>query len=625
MFFVLSVLLFSLLVVKNRTQIFVFRALGLIFSVAIVFSYHLNWIANLPITIPKLGFFFFVISLGIMFKRKLGIADISKIINEFNKKQVAISIVMLVVPFLLGVIYFQWDLNAPRYSTPDSGTHYLYMSQTARTGFIPLFSASEIYPASGGLEVFRLHHESYLPGSVVSFFVIDKLLGFGGKPISFQFFNIFWYAIISAYFLLIFKERGFLKSLLVVVAAYMMIALGTFFDFVATSYSAQLFGLFLLIYFLDTFQEFVKNKEAIWLPMFAVASLGMTYVYWLPVAVVFVLNSLIGNLWNKFKFKDDFCTKNIYKIFFMTMGAFVLSFGYLLVLLRINMLSHAVDDGGFSFQNQILSDSMLVGSVALVYFVFISIGNWKRNENNFLANISFAIFSYALALFVLYEKGVVSHYSAVKVMYLLVPLVWVVFFSFLDKVVVNYFSFDKLSLLLRKKSALGWLFLTFLFYFVFYVYADNSKWVSIDFLPLMQKNFDLISDQKKDAIISDDQLVLLDMIKNDFAWTLQENRLIIIAPPATALWAFSYSHVWPRTLNLLTGDIEQGNGAFSPMSIYSPNIIDYRYWLSANGEHVLVFFDTGDSNKWAKKVGFNFADYKVLAKEGNNMLLQYAK
>lgn len=619
-FFVLSGLLLSLIVIEKRKALFIFRAIGLISSVSIIFAYHYNWLFHQPMTLLSLSVFFCALSITFIFFRKIKVSELVSLFKGIEFKNVLLIIGALFVPMIIGVIYFQGQLDVPRYATPDSGTHYLYMSQTARTGFVPLFSPSEIYPASGNLEVFKLHHESYLPGSVVLFFVIDKLMNAENPTVAFQSFNIFWYAMLSLYFLFIFRSRGYLNSIAATVVASAFIFFGTFFDFVVTSYSAQLFGLFLLIYFLDTFHDFIEKKESFLLPMLSLAAIGMTYVYWLPVAGIFVASSVIFSL-NREDFRKN--GEMLINVFQLLIGSLLFGAGYLMVLLRINMLSHAVDDGGFSFQGQILSDAIIIAPIVSLCLVFVTFYYWKNRKNDFLLNVSISVLVYALTLFFLYEKNLVSHYAAIKVMYLLVPMAWIIFISLLDKFESRFLDFNFIKAQFCKKEFIIGSVLLFMFSVIFYGYAYGSKWISFEITPLEMKNFELIFDEKRDPVITREQLELLDVVKREHAWVLQEGRLVIIAPPNAALWSFAYSGIWPRTLNLIDQSIvNDSNGVLSPMNIYSPNIIDYDFWLSREGEHVLMFFDTGESDKWAKRVKFNLADYEVLAREGKNMLLK---
>ncbi len=369
-FFVLSIFFFAWLALRDRSPIFLFRSIGLASSTIIVFAYNLNWIFQWPMSLFGISLLFIFVSLLIIYARH-GKEKIFSRPKSFDIWWI-IVVCSLAATFLIGYIYFQKELDVPRYSTPDSGTHYLYMSQAARTGLIPLFSPSEIYPASGHLKVFEHHHESYFPGAAAIAFVINKFFVLEERPILLQAFNILCYMMLTSYFLMIFKSKGYFKSSFFAGVAFAFLALGTFFDFVATSYSTQLLGLFILVFFLDVFYAFLEKRESFWMTAVGLAALVMTYVYWLPIAVMFIIIASLG-LIQKIIFSSGVAIekhkKMLVEIFFISVSAIILSVGYLSVLLKLNMVGHAADDGGFSFQGQMLSDALLVAPFAVVFLI----------------------------------------------------------------------------------------------------------------------------------------------------------------------------------------------------------------------------------------------------------------
>ncbi len=215
-------------------------------------------------------------------------------------------------------------------------------------------------------------------------------------------------------------------------------------------------------------------------------------------------------------------------------------------------------------------------------------------------------------------------------MYAVVPILWILTWIFIDNVwhwISKYKTAELLPIVLKKnlqkRLLFCWILPVIFSFTIIYFYAQDNKWLSFKLIPLERKNIELILDDSKSPVISREQIKLLDLIKEKYQWTLDDGRLLIIAPPEASLWVFSYAHIWPRTSNLVVpSEVGVGNGSFSPMSIYSPNIVDYNHWRNQDGNHILAFLNFSASQKWKKTFGVNFDDFDVLASSGKNTLLQ---
>jgi len=406
-FFLFSLAAFYLVFFDFNKFINVFRFLGVVFSISMVFMFNLNWIFSLPVKMNYFSFLFLCIALiGFYFKRKESLLEKIK----FNKPFIANFVfVVLSSVFLIFVAnsYFEGRWDEPRYTTPDSGGHYLYMSPTADSGVLPLFMPNAIYEATGQNKTFLHHHDTYFPGGSAIFFIINRLFINTERLVLFQAFNIFFFILISLYLFFILRERKIFKSFYFWAITLFFIFFGNIFSLVSASYTNQLFGLFFLLLSIDLFEKFRESGKWGMIPI-TISGLIIAYYYWFPVLILFVLFSFVDfkEIYKtKLSFKEN---KRVYQIAVFFLIAALFNIGYIINVLKTNQTG-MIAEGSFSFSSSFFNDTMIILPFALFNLYLFAKRKIKEKENYFLANFSFAILGYSCVLLVLFYMLLYSY------------------------------------------------------------------------------------------------------------------------------------------------------------------------------------------------------------------------
>lgn len=602
-----------------------FRATAWTLGIAIIATLNINWLLDQPVSSGILG----IITLfctGILFllARKRFLREG----NVWRRRRAQgldfVPLIVFILAFLAGGQYFGFRLDEPRYSTPDPGTHYLYMSQTAKTGIMPLFDESRIYPATGFIESWKEHHKTYFPGSTAIFFVFDQISPLS-TIVTFQLFNIFFYALLCGYFFALsmrmFPSEGRYFSLILF---SFILLFGVFFEFIVASFTTQLLGLLFLLFFADTYHQYYRNKVSAWLPIFAFASILITYIYWLPVALFFILFERLSDFWTReVSWKNTFFW--VISCAWIPLVSLVLSLGYILIAYETRILGYSSADGGFPMQKEILRDVVLVIPFALFAFYSLIKRWWRERRSILMLSLFLSASVFSFTLISLYNMGIrVSHYTAFKSLYLLLPLVWVFAllpisraFSFLGRVLrEKEIVWDLVQFRRRIILFAGLYLLTFAF--------TTIAGIHWKIIPLHKKNITFSEGGGNiGKNITSEQIQMLDAISREYASILQEGRVLVIAPPDTALWIFAYSGIWPRTYSLLGQSEQHPRAGTSPMDMYSPGIADYETWFKNDPKRILVYFQTKESKKWMEKQKFPQEEYDILYSVGENKIYSW--
>lgn len=581
---------------QKDPRFFFFRAIASVLSISLVGMLNVNWLLGRPVSLLFLGglivvgaFLAFVWN-GKDFPPKTPLRRMRTVY--------VVPIVVFVLALLLGGYYFSFQWDVFRYATPDSGTHFLYMSQTARSGMMPMFLENNTYLVSG-LESMKFHQMSYFPGSTSVFYVLSQLSPFRLAE-TFQLFNVLFYALVCGYFFALSMHvlRGTWRYLSFGIFAFFLLC-GVFFDLVVSSFSTQSLGLFFLLFFADTYSRYRSGKLSAWFSVFALSAVFVTYLYWLPVAFLYIFFERISALRvQKFSWKG-FGSWAISAVW-IPLGGLLLGAGYGVFVYSMHILGYASADGGFPLQKYLVRDTVLVIPFALFSFFLLLRRSWKEKEMDFVLNLSLATLTYALTLMFLYLVAKkVAHYPAFKVLYLLLPLVWILALSSMTKI----FSFLK-ELLVRKKVTLD--LVSFRRYAVLFIglyaltalftYANNIPW---NFLPLQKQNISLARGGGGVGFnLTREQSQLLDVIDRDFRGIVKDNKILVVAPADTSLLVFAYSGIWPRPMSLVDPEKPLGTGMMSPMEIGFPGIANYGEWFERDPDRILVYFKTKESKRW---------------------------
>ncbi len=619
----LSILLTAFLaafaILRNRDALLFFRMTALVFSIAVVFMFNANWLTRIVVkdwAWPILFFLLFILALSIR-----GLNILLEIRSYFlqNLKAIVLSFFVIALAFLFASSYFHWDLNIPRYSTPDSGTHFLYMHSTSQNGVMSMFGRNLIADASGDTTIAPGHNQTYFPGATAAFSLLDMAVHPKNPAMTLQIFNVFFYAILAGYFIFLFHVKRIITNKISLVCLSGIILFGTFFNFVATSHSTQLLGLLFLLAFMETYESYLNKKEYFFVPALFLGAMVLTYFYWLPIAIIFVTIELLLSLKKSGSFSAEFL-----RALFVGATGIVFCLGYVLIMFKLNMFQYASSDGGVAFQDKMLSDTLLVLPIVIYQLFSLLRGQHRIGNSRFTIAFFGSILVFSLTLALLYKSGLfVSHYTAMKVLYIAVPSAWVLAFLFLGENIFKIKNFWKL-LIGRKWKTLE----MYKIFFIGTIFCYAAVWgiakkfdLSLDFLPLLRANIQQVTQNDMQPALSGNQMKLLDEIKSKHPSLLQDGKIFVMGPRRNVLWIFAYSGIWARSSSLIQAGILHV-GSESEMHYFYSNSDDYITWLNQDEKHAIVYFNANDSDSCTDCNLFDFGDYNKLESEGDNHLLQ---
>jgi hypothetical protein len=568
--------------------------------------------------------------IGFYFKRRENFLEKIKFEKNFIKNLIFIVLSSIFLIFVANS-YFEGQWNEPRYTTPDSGGHYLYMSPTVDSGMMPLFMSNAIYEAAGQNETFLHHHDTYFPGGSAIFFIVNKIFYNVDRMILFQSFNVLFFILVSLYLFFILRERKIFKSIYFWMIVLFFVFFGNLFSLIETSYTNQLFGLFFLLLAIDLFEKFRESEKWGMLPI-AIGGAVISYYYWFPVLILFVLFSFVDFkkiFITKLSFKEN---KQIYKLILIFVIAFILDIGYISNVLKTNQTG-MISAGSFSLSSNFIKDTWIIVPFVLFNLYLFLRDRIIKKENYFFANFSFAVIGYSCVLLVLYYLRISASYSLEKSFFLSIPIMWIIWLEFFEKIINKLDSekikifFDKLKIKLInfKNNIIQIVNIIFVFVIALTIIKESSLNFlpeKIDFFPTLLENLDdIFKNRGKDINVYKNQLDFVEKIKSDYSYVIKDGRILMISGIDDSLWIFAATGIWPRSISVMPVGVKNV-GIYSPMSFYSRGIADYRQWLFNDKEHYIVIFNRGNSERWIKNSGFNVNDYDILLSDdfGNKLM-----
>lgn len=627
--FLVSISFLSFVLWENKSALFLFRAMAFSVCLLVILTFNWNWLTGKPVEINAVSSFVAILGLIIFWTKGTSSTKKSEISKKFSAKGWGITLLSFLFILFVTYLYFDGEYRVPRYTTADSGTHFLYMSGTANTGMLPLFSPSEIYPDSGNNDFFKIHNRTHFPGSSAIFYFLSKVLFFVPGITLLQIFNVALLFLAVTYLVLLTKKH--LRRRLYLLFFFLVVVLGAFFDMFAASYLNEIFGIFLLLFFVDVFHKFyqvkTKHQERFFFVMSVIAFAGLLilFLYWLPVAMAFMIfvswNDILGLLKKIFR-RGELKKKKlakIFKTFLIFTLSLILGIGYIINTFNVKLLSYATDGRLRDFPETFWSNCLFIFPFATTGFIILARKKFKGGNNGFLINFFMAAGLYSLALLLLLKLEQASTYTLFKSFHLTVPLVWLVGLGFLSGLEIKGRKF-KLSTIILVVVLVASLFGTEKL--SIFAKGRYENWSVIP--PQALKNVKQIVGKEDDKVvmnITPDQLDFLRELKENHSYALNDGRLLFIAPPDTALWVYSASKIWPRPLSVIP-EGRTGNGLFSPTSFYSKGIVDYRQWLKNDNQHYVAVFEKRDYDFWDSTSGMNLSDYNIIMLKGDNYLLK---
>jgi len=575
------------------------RFFGIFISISMALMFNLNWILHVPfhawvfpVAFALSCFVFRYVGMPVVFLK-----------DNWDLYAFLLFIVLLV---MLGVYSFAGRLDEPQYKTPDPAFHYMYMTDGSVTGFMPQFVKGKIYGDSGNNISFLNHQERYFPGSIALFTFLSDGLPFLKSIVVLQVFNIVAYVLVVSYFAYLFLQMESGSNLWLLIPAVILLGIGSTFNFLQTSFSTQLFGLYVLLLAFDLLFLFRNRLIGWFLPALSLTAVLLTYFYWIPVVVFFVGVLFIPHVFNRLRIREYSAVlmtiADLSKIAFLTA---LFGIGYLWFIIDVQYLSQSTAEGGFSFYGEFIDSFILLVPIVVVYLVH----SVKNRKIDLSTSAAIASLIYWAVLYLAYLGKYSSKYAFMKDYYLLLPLFTIVLIRFAS-LAYNLYKEEGISGMFRNGYVRTAILLS----------CAAGAYVYPDGLSLYTRNMDILTASKANKPqFTVEQQELLDRIKTKHSNLLENGRMFIIAPLQSALWAYSYSGIWPRTPSLLHSE-DSGNRSDSSMGFFLS--ADYEQWLTNDKNHVLAFFDTGESDSWIKSNGFSFDDYDVVERVGRNILLK---
>jgi len=588
--FIIAFILFAYLLSSKRDVFFIFRSIGFFFIIVVI-SNPLFQYLSIPINSKNYTILFILLAIIIFALKYLTFRNFSFLKNKLykkNSKDFMTLLFFLLIIILSALWYFHWNLTLPQYSSVDAAVHFRHNSA--------LFLDKSLNSSYGFL----------FGGTYLIFNSLSELFFTKSSLINFQLYNIFIFSTISLYLLFLFKKSIFISNKILLFLAFLLATYGYIFNIFMMGFVPQATGLFLLLFFVDTYKEFSTRWYGILTSLCTLITITAVYIYWIPVAILFIL---IKNLNWLINIKKTNKKKIALLIIFLIVFAYI-SFRFRGVLSLLN------EDGEMY---KIFLANFIIFLPFTLFGIYLALNNW-RHKNSSLSALFLAGLSFSFTLYLLYLLGYASAYTFVKSFYLTGPLLF-------------YFSIYGLHFFIKKHQTfkiikfLPVIYLVLIISLAFYPFFQNIKpskreknlvaslqmqnfW-KINIIPMniFYANFQTFQTQKNNL----ENFIYIDKEKIDFFNNIkshipedQKNKFHIISD-------FKTSH-WMLTMT----------GIHNENSDFWGRTMDYNQWKESPNNKYLILLDTAMTKKWIKfnKENFKFEDFNILYQEGENYLLK---
>lgn len=625
--YLLVFLLFSHLAFKKKDALFVFRSLGLFLSISIVYYYIYRLWETIPSVInpnksytaaPEIIDFillFLFLSGIIIFVRFVQEKNLSFLIpqrSDFKVKELAVLLVLLSIPWLISLVHFNYTFQTPNYVSIDAPLHFSKFRKTLEHAY----DSNDVSGAT--LSAYVLTH-LFLPNPSST----DRAL------LDFQLANTLMFSLISMYFLTLSFQKFKIRPLFFAGLAYLLIVFGYFFNLMIMGFVSQMFGLFLLLFFLDLFPQHSKRWSGIILLILIAEAQLQTYsYYWLAVTAIFLI--LAG----------------IKKIIFWPKGKLLLAAAAPLILVvagfiyfKTSLLSGVLAMANSSGEMyKVVAGNFLIFSPLIIIGISLAIANWHNDKSEF-STMFFAALIFSLLSAAAFWGGFFSSYTFTKSFYLTGPFLF-------------FYSVYALAWLWKKAEnppvARGIILLAVASILVLIAFPIIKKDADPNdtFLKLVSSEVDeniwnprqrpldvfrfnsLVFRNKSNRI---ENFISFDRDKLEFLRGLKphlpdryqsyyayydpisiekEHRITMVADFKTSYWVFSLTKIWNR--------------ANDNMAEHNEKIVNYDGWLGHYQEPYIIILDTQATNRWLWLNGekFKWEDFTIEYQVGKNYLLK---
>lgn len=518
------------------------------------------------------------------------------------KLKINSSIVLLITVItsaLLSIVYFKYNFDSPQFISIDGSVHFL-LGKFINENNQLLFWKRTLY--------FR-DPETYPFGTSIITSLFSRTLPFINYLKSFQILNAIIFTGLNLYFISLSLQREAISKILIFSLYIPLIIFGFFYNMMAMGFMPQMLGLLLLLFLVDIYDGLIQKWLGVIFISITLTVIFFTYIYWLPVALLFLVFKNYDLLK---KTKDE-------KIKFISLLAIslLLSLIYATSLYEFQILNFASSDGG-TYKIFLLNFVIFIPFICSAIPKIISSLKDKKDSWSSLILSSLLYFT---ILQVIYAFGKVSQYTLMKSVYLIGPILYYLFvfgLSLITKEITN-----------KKKTLLTApliLILSLTIYFSFFnvdksfnlstapSFFINNWTLNGRILDIFYLNGQTTNNPSPDSHkynLSDEQIDFARKIKKHIPKDFKSNNIMVVASPDESLWFYAMTWIWPRV---------RINGKDS---IWDP--ISYHDWLIQHESPLLVLFDTKSTKKWMISNDFILDDYTILYQEGENYLLKLNK
>ncbi|HRY82968.1 MAG TPA: hypothetical protein P5099_03970 [Candidatus Moranbacteria bacterium] len=316
-----------------------------------------------------------------------------------------------------------------------------------------------------------------------------------------------------------------------------------------------------------------------------------------------------------------------------------ISLPYFIALINFRFLRFASDNGGtyktFFLNFVIMAPFIMVGLSSMIK-------NWLK-ENNSVATFFISSFLFSLILYVLYEFDIASEYTLAKSYYLIGPIFYYMsivgmeatFFNMKNKTFASakITISDKSVFWEIKNKTLSYVFMVTYLLIIFLAILIPFEKKDIHFeiakSPSLKMNTWKLNGRIFDVFYFNSQVINTDNLRTNRAkltknWDFlnkakhympqQEDleKVMVIANADYSFWFYSMTWIWPRT------PINNSESIWKKLP-------DYNTWLNQRNSDTLVLLDTTETKTWIADNNFDFSNFNIMYKVGENYVLQLKK
>jgi hypothetical protein len=606
LFFLILSILISIIGIRSQSQgkndLFKFiHVIGIGLAVILPFSFYLNYF---NIEIKPLYTIIFLVTLSLIFlylKTRKQIVKTS-ILKTIKSDYFVTFFIVFIFSTSIGIYYFHKNIELPQYVTIDPSVHYLMSDYITNTGYLSFIKKDSLMDTAN----------NYPFGASVIISFSSQLIPTESTLQKFQILNILMFSLINSYLVILFKKHYKNKDIINDILLYFLIIPGFIFSMMIMGFVSQLYGLFFLLLFFDIYDEHKSTYLDFFILSLIFSAILITYLYWAPVAIIFIAlkNITILDLSN---IKKNIPT--LKNILLLIVSTSVIALPYLLSLWSSNVAGTASSDG-------LTYKTFLINFIIILPFIVFGIYRIIKNRlfKSSIPLLLLSSISYFVILYILFLFNKVSAYTAAKVIYIIGPVLFFIGVAGFDSFIHTYS--------IKNKFINKLINITIVFVVIFFIsspFIIKNDGYSIDTTPSFnQINFFTTNGDPFDIFILNGQLTTNPSAHNynvtksqlEFMHEIQkfiperykDNKITTIADPVSGLWLYSISSIWPRV------KLSEKTNIFS--------LDEYSDWILYGKSPILILLDSKETQKWIMENNFNMNDYHILYKNNDNYLLE---